>query len=321
MFWGESEESAEYLLATALGHGYRVSRSELHRWQQCGLIPAPRQRGLGRGRGSVVSYDPGSARQLVAVFRRLWWDRSSRIALFRLWWDGYPVDEAQLRDFLNRLVVRLARYRDLLEEGDGDSPDNPNDVQCELDRRARGRLCHRALTRLRRAVGKERFTSLARLLFEAGLGLFEVWYDPAGEFQLFAKAFGLEHSSFDLQLRTASRLLNLDNARIALRRASLQDLEQARDELRALLDYWLFYSTPERIWNLEKALGKRAAHLLALLLNDSRFYRRALHHLFLAVVAAQVQGPEMFTHLIGNRENPCTIPNLWPAFSAWQGHF
>src|SRR5438445_8607665 len=84
-------ETVEELLKHAAAGGYRVSRSKLHSYQRAGLLPRPRQRGLGRGRGTEVLYPAGSAKQLIALRLALEDRRSFRIAGLQLWWDGYDV--------------------------------------------------------------------------------------------------------------------------------------------------------------------------------------------------------------------------------------
>lgn len=88
-------ETNEQVLGTLLSCGYRASMAQLHRWRRLGLIPRPTRHGAGRG--STVVNPPGTAIQAIAAFRVLWSNESGEDTLWRLWLDGFRVDERQLR--------------------------------------------------------------------------------------------------------------------------------------------------------------------------------------------------------------------------------
>jgi hypothetical protein len=91
------DESREQVIAYAAGLGYCVTAAQLVRWHRSGLLPRPSQRSLGRGRGTMTVYPPGAAAQVVALCQiREGERRLDRIA-FRLWWEGFAVDQAVIR--------------------------------------------------------------------------------------------------------------------------------------------------------------------------------------------------------------------------------
>ena len=73
--------------------GTEISRSQLHRWQRGGVIPRPRQRGLGRDNGSDSLYPPGTTRQVIRVCELLKEDRSLTRARWRLWAEGFALPD------------------------------------------------------------------------------------------------------------------------------------------------------------------------------------------------------------------------------------
>lgn len=95
MVHAAGEEPVEELVAAA-----QVTRDQLRRYQREGLIPRPRQVGLGRGRGTRVLYPAGSTKQLLALRALLKIPYSFAVAMWQLWWEGFDVGEAQFRELL-----------------------------------------------------------------------------------------------------------------------------------------------------------------------------------------------------------------------------
>jgi hypothetical protein len=105
-----SEEPIEQLLAVRDPEGRKVERTQLHRYQQAGLIPKPRQKGRGQGWGTEVLYPSGSKDQLVALCRYLKeGQRSFRAALWFLWWEDYRVSTECIRSLLAEEIGSIAR--------------------------------------------------------------------------------------------------------------------------------------------------------------------------------------------------------------------
>ena len=233
------EESLDDVLAAAKKSGHPVTPEQLHRWQQAGLIPAPRQRGLGRGRGTVAVYPGGTARQVMAAHHLIKQEGSIKAALWQLWWDGHCIEEVRIRSLLAEQLEKLKKGRKemlRLKESEEEEPWRL------LERWARDRVNVKVLGRMRRRVGKERFATVAMLFLDIVYGtldrqLFEL------DAQLFAKALGtglsaprLSTTAFADQAYAASRLMDPRRLKEVFNEVSAQDSHTARGELRMLLD-------------------------------------------------------------------------------------
>ena len=86
--------------------GGTVSRPQLERWLKAGLLPQPRRRGLGRGKGTVSLYPPVAAAMLDRLLMLKGQTDDIRQWRWQLWLDGYPIDREQLRQ---ELVATLDR--------------------------------------------------------------------------------------------------------------------------------------------------------------------------------------------------------------------
>jgi hypothetical protein len=64
------------------------------------LLPRPRQRSLGRGRGTETLYPAGTSVQLVALCHMREQERRLDRLGFRLWWDGFTIGPDVIRNFL-----------------------------------------------------------------------------------------------------------------------------------------------------------------------------------------------------------------------------
>jgi hypothetical protein len=108
----QSEETLKQVLDYARKRGHRPTLPQVRRYQQNGLIPKPRQIGLGRAKGTEVRYPPGTAEQLVAACKAVK-SKSFRLARWRLWWDGWRIDPRRVRSDL-RAQIRDAQKDDTL---------------------------------------------------------------------------------------------------------------------------------------------------------------------------------------------------------------
>src|SRR5438132_8314502 len=160
-------EPVEELLAAADAAGFRVSRPQLRRWQQAGMLPPPTQRGLGRARGTAVRYPVGATAQLVRLCELLNQHRSLRQVRWRLWWEGFPIANPAIRPLLEAqlqdLEVRREGLLALLEGPDSPQAEKAWDM---IDRWATGRLPDRSLRRVRKRTGRERFETFVLRLSE-----------------------------------------------------------------------------------------------------------------------------------------------------------
>jgi hypothetical protein len=98
----------EALIAETRRLGYPVTPAQLRRWCDLDLLPRPKRKGLGRGRGVAVLYHPIAAWQAYALKRALEARRNLDDAGWVLWVLGFPV-EAFIRPFLNDYLIRVER--------------------------------------------------------------------------------------------------------------------------------------------------------------------------------------------------------------------
>jgi hypothetical protein len=201
-----------------------------------------------------------------------------------LWWDEFSIDDRWVRSFLTEKVRRLIGYHGrLLAAGEG-TPSEPEDIVDDLGRWARARLQNKALARLRRAIGIERFAHLSHLLMCLGLGLFDGWADREDR-NVCVSAFQPRSAPDSSELIKLSRALSPSRLSYVLESASAQQLNEAKIHLRSFLNFLWFWLTPERIWKVEEHIGKRCAELLALLVNDPDFRTQVLPYLFVVSLA------------------------------------
>jgi hypothetical protein len=109
-------EPRDQVIEYAAALGYPVSAAQLARWHRAGLLPRPRQRPLGRGRGTETSYPSGTSVQVVALCQiKEEEHRLDRVA-FRLWWEGFPVETAVIR---SQLAATMGPLEDEIRKAAG----------------------------------------------------------------------------------------------------------------------------------------------------------------------------------------------------------
>lgn len=229
------EESAAELLAGAEEEGFRVSRTQLHQWQQAGYLPRPRLRGLGRGKGSETLYPAGSKAQLLVICEALKKKRRLVEATWALWWRGYPVAEKRVRKLceweIARLEARIYAAGFDADYADGDAS-NPVEI---IDAWARHARLPKPLSAIRKLLGVERFASFVVFFIKAAAGAQPRFSHREEDLdvKIVTKGFGLANSQeTKAALEEAEWLLDLRKYREALAGASLEELCAARDEVR-----------------------------------------------------------------------------------------
>lgn len=108
------------LIAEANEHGFRVTKNQLARWHRSGLLPAPYQRHLGRGKGTASVYPVVTRDQLLQLLRARQTERRLRYIGWRLWWDGYAVNPALVRGVLDEVVLEFEDAHGVLFDSDSD---------------------------------------------------------------------------------------------------------------------------------------------------------------------------------------------------------
>jgi len=251
-------ETREQLLAAATAAGLAVSQAQLSRWHRAGLLPRPQVRSLGRGRGTVSLYPPGSGQRLVLVAQLHQRERRLTSVAWRLWWeDGGPVP-VPARELLAQVAQRWEQDRthlaELLAAEEAGEPDATGELDAIYRRAEAGRI-GRQLGQVRRNIGREGFSTVVRVVGEIAAGRFrgyERGADTGSEDSktgaLVERAVGLDRARSD-RLADAGPWLDgdpeVDFVRLsqalntwplaAGASASEEELHQARTELRAFL--------------------------------------------------------------------------------------
>jgi single-stranded DNA-binding protein len=120
---GAADETTESVLEAATAAGHALSRDQLIRFHQHGLIPRPRQvsRGPGGGRRKMTVYPSGTAELVVRIC-----ELRDRIPEHRLdelgwlcWWHELPVPDCLARDYLNHRMAGIRKTAGELLTDDG----------------------------------------------------------------------------------------------------------------------------------------------------------------------------------------------------------
>jgi hypothetical protein len=239
-------ETADDLLALAEHAGHPINRAQLKRWHSAGLIPRPRRRSLGKGHGTVSLYPPGTQERLRRVLElrgapeRFLWQH----VFWRLWWEGWTVEQAQLRTRLEVACGEWEKLQPWLADADAAAT---------------------LITRLEWIPSQELPQSLLELrrdphavqavseLFRIFSGRFEQWEDPEARRALL-RISGLDRAQQDRigsnspwlrgslppQLVELSHLITGVSLRAALDRATDDQVALARDEVQQ--EIGIFYS-------------------------------------------------------------------------------
>jgi len=287
------DEPAEELIVTMRTYGFTVTRPELARWHRAGLLPQPERRSLGRGRGMVSVYPPGTANQLHALclFHRS--ERRLPYVAWCLWWAGYDVSIDSARQFLEQATTiwhqEIGKLKELQEH---------SDVLLEQIERMRiMRLSSKALAQARKRIGRKHFPTFIGILVRVVLGTFEGYaIDPntgtdAYERTIVEKGFGLRRARTEWvggakpwltgdiseAFKMCSSLLRDHPPGKGLKTARNADLLRARDEVRRFLTFMESISA-----TLDELLGQGALGLsvFATLIREMRPRDQALMLLF-----------------------------------------
>ena len=209
-----------------------VTRDQLVRWHRSGLIPRPSVRHLGRGRGSESVYPPGTSLQVAALveiksrFRRL--DDVGWL----LWWGGFEVDEAVLRNRIDLFIQLWSDgYKEFLESSSESALGS-----AKLDALADARLPNRSMRWIRQRTGRQGFVDLMGDLVRAlrdGPGA----VDDVGMSRL-STILDIEESGSIVgiaeTLGAVGRLFQPDVLQVTSNAASVEQLSAARDKIRQL---------------------------------------------------------------------------------------
>jgi hypothetical protein len=260
-------ETADDLIAAAAERGFVVSKRQLAEWHRAGLLPVPEQRHGGKP-GSTSVYSVGTSVRLLALCdcRRHHPHRLDEVA-WCLWWNGFDVPPASVRGPLEREAAtwhkEVDRLRQLLvQTHDADMGDSTaaedalSDAFLDfLDRTATALGLRKAMLQARKRVGRASFPTVVRVFVEVVSGTFESYSKDRvtgkvdKERTLVEKALGLERARTDRlaaaapwlsgdtgeTLATLSRLVWQYPPGYGLEAVSLDELAQARDEVKAFM--------------------------------------------------------------------------------------
>ena len=156
------------IIRIACNSDFTVSDAQLHRWRSRGLIPRPKVRRLGRGRGTASFYPVGTDLQVIALCELLTTIRNLDLAAMALFFQGYPVS----LELLKSILLTTAN------QWESDTGDLVNDTGFT----ASGvgvlhkmvwapRMGSTNLTRSRGRLRKEKFETFARILIFVAAGM------------------------------------------------------------------------------------------------------------------------------------------------------
>lgn len=224
--------------------GFEVSGYQLERWRREGLIPRPKQIGLGRGKGSIVLHPEGTGRQLLALLRFKQQDRRLSTVGWRLWGEGFPVTNfvrEHMEPTLQEGVERLKAYLRSFEFDDEPLNETP-----------------RGLGRFSRRVGRASLPLFFRTMADAFTGGFTGdWITADDDADPIRKSFGLGPvkkkrdktkrdkeadkrlvEQFQTMFGWVAAEASLPDILSTLQETDDEGLEQLRDEARAV---WLIF--------------------------------------------------------------------------------
>lgn len=228
----DAQEPIEQVIRYARQNGHKLTRAQLRRYQQHGVIGSPKLIGLGRGRGTRVAYPSGTGQQLVAACEALRQNRSFRVARWKLWWTGLAVNTAQIRRALDQYLKI--------------NPKNER-LPREMRRRLHGAAQQRRVKRFTQQITE---------------GKFEGFSEPLDE-KLFARAMKLPPqivadmkapdywptSGMGNFFRMFSQALGSTKVKESLLDSTDSDLQATRDEVRR------FLNNAHKLGNLLDSIG------------------------------------------------------------------
>jgi len=261
-------ETREEVLAAVHAACFSLSDPQLARRHRAGLIPRPAVRSLGRGKGSVSLYPPGTGRKLTRILELTRGCESFENVAWRAWWeDGGelgPLVRQRLVQEAARWEAELSRLADLLAAEDAEE----SSAVIEMDdvyAAASSERMPTSLGRVRRNVGRERFATVFRVLAEVASGTFDGYPDEESELAV-QRALRIDRARIDrlgngeawFEGSSAEDFRRLASAfgrrsLVDLAGADSEDLDRARRELR---DFWKLFEVVAPI--IIRVLGSEA---------------------------------------------------------------
>lgn len=131
--------------------GSIVTDAQIERWRRQGLLPRPRQTGLGHSRGSVVMVPPETAAQAMEIERLYRIRRKRDWVGWQLWMQGYEVDDRYWKTALEEARSSILDVRQIVKRIDRDANDRETDLdalKAIILKHAEGTPFHAPLSKL-----------------------------------------------------------------------------------------------------------------------------------------------------------------------------
>ena len=226
------------LLGEAGKLGQPVSADQFRRWRGRGLMHAPTLTSKGRAKGIAASYDASHLRQMVAVAITLKEDHRVDRVMWKLWMQGYAIDERRILKQLAGTLQSIDKTRKIVRKIEASDR-----ASKRFEKATEARLFNNGLAGIRRRLHKQRYNSFMTVTLQLVTGLYDTQSAEDDE-ALVLFAFGLVDtlepkpslaafpSGF---LRKMSANFSKTRLEQGLRGLQPQQLVEARDALRPVL--------------------------------------------------------------------------------------
>jgi hypothetical protein len=192
-------ETKDEVLATVRAAGHGLSDAQLARRQRVGLIANAEVRPLGRGKGSVSLYPLGTGARLLRSLELGPGRPSFETVAWRVWWEDGGELGPLVRDRLRRNAAyweaEFSRLAEILSGEEAGDEATVDEMERTYEEASEERV-PTTLGRIRRNVGRDRFTTVFRILVEVASGRFEGYADQESELAL-ERALGIDHARVD----------------------------------------------------------------------------------------------------------------------------
>lgn len=256
------ETTADLVAAAEVG-GHDVSAALLARWHRAGLLPAPSQSSLGRGRGSESRYPAGTADRLLVLLDLRGRRRSLDELAWGMWWAGSAIPTSRARPYLSQVLQKAESDLARLVDHKGSLTSTAEEA---LQEAHRARLPPGPLAWVRRRIGPCRFDEVMEGIIWVAAGEGDKVTSEMAE--LIERSFGLDRArrgpgptgagwlegSPVENLLGASKLIHPRRLAAVVANSSDQDLEKARGEVQ------LVVAVLGALGQLVKAMGDRWAY-------------------------------------------------------------